>query len=100
MSYSSSCFTGILVLQEGIFYWMIHPTGGNLLYEDRFYWRICTRGSHVLHEGMSCRSVQKLQSFNSCEFRQLVCLFFPVTFCLLLHMFSNNLMFVMFFLGV
>ena len=54
MSYSSSCFTGIHVLQEGIFYWMIHLTG-HLLYEDKFYWRVYIRGSHVLHEGMSCR---------------------------------------------
>ena len=49
-----SCFTGIHVLQEGIFYWMIRHIGGNL-YEDRFYLRVCIRGSHVLHEGMSCR---------------------------------------------
>ena len=63
MSYCSSGFTGIHVLQDGIFYWMIRPTEGHLLYKDRFYWRVCIRGSYVLHEGMSCRSVQKLQSF-------------------------------------
>ena len=34
MSYSSSGFTGIHVLQEGIFYWMIHFTRGHLLNED------------------------------------------------------------------
>ena len=57
MSYSSSGFTGMHVLQEGIFNWMIRLGGGHLLYEDRFYWRVCIRGSHVLHEDMSYRSV-------------------------------------------
>ena len=55
MSYSSCCFTGIHVLQEGIFYWMIYYIGGHLLYEDKFYWMVCIIGRHVLHEGMSCR---------------------------------------------
>ena len=46
-------FTGVHVLQKGIFYWMICLTGGHLLYENRFYWRVCLTGSHVLHLGMS-----------------------------------------------
>ena len=29
--------TGVHVLQEGIFYWMISFTGGHLLYEYRFH---------------------------------------------------------------
>ena len=54
MSYNSSGFTGIHVLQEGIFYWMIHLTGGHL-YKDKFYWKVHIRGSYILHEGKSCR---------------------------------------------
>ena len=59
-----SGFTGIHVLQEDIFNCMIRLAGGHLSYEDKFYWRVCIRGSCALHEGMSCRSVQKLQSFK------------------------------------
>ena len=55
--------TGICVLQEGIFYWMIHYIGGQLLYGDRFagwyvleefmyYMKACLAGGHVQLEYM------------------------------------------------
>ena len=37
----SSCFTGIHVLQEGIFYYKIRHIGGHFLYEDRFCLTVC-----------------------------------------------------------